>query len=306
VRSSDPSDIRTLSGPSKQLAEGERRSVVASMRAVPRRRIAVSEALRNNWLEIWYQPKVDLERKCLAGAEALARIRHPELGVLPPGNFLPDVDDDNIAELVQHALLATLVDWTMFEEAGFNLHLAVNVPARVLFKLAIPQLVAQFRPNSPSWPGLILEVTEDQIARDRTLAERIVRQLCISGIGLAIDDFGAGYSSFSTLRQLPFAELKIDRSFVTGCASDAGKAAICQTAVDLAHRLGGVAVAPGVESNADLQALTAMGCDFGQGALIAPPMPKARFLGLLRRRMLRPPAPDDANKVAPKPAGRVA
>jgi EAL domain-containing protein (putative c-di-GMP-specific phosphodiesterase class I) len=305
---SDPKEVRSWSGPIKNLAEDERRSLTDSMSAAGRPRIAIAEALRNNWFEIWYQPKIDLRRKCLAGAEALARIRHPQLGVLLPGSFLPDVDEDSIAGLAQHALIATLGDWAIFEEAGFNLHLAINVPVSVLFKLPIPRLVAEYRPKSARWPGLILEVTEDQIVRDIALANEIATQLRVSGITISIDDFGAGYSSLSSLRDLPFSELKIDHSFVTGCATDATNAAICQTAIDLAHRFGSSAVAEGVESAADLQALMVMGCDFGQGVLIAPPMPKERFLELLRQRMNKPrgATPKDAMKVAQKPAGRVA
>ena len=305
---SDSKEVRSWSGPIKELAEDERRSLVDSMSAAARPRIAIAEALRNNWFEIWYQPKIDLKRKCLAGAEALARIRHPQLGVLLPGSFLPDVDEDSIADLAQHALLATLNDWTMFEEAGFNLHLAINVPVSVLLKLPLPRLVAEYRPKSARWPGLIVEVTEDQIVRDITLAKEIAAQLRVSGITIAIDDFGAGYSSFSSLRDLPFAELKIDHSFVMGCSTDATNAAICQTAIDLAHRFGSAAVAEGVEKAADLQALMVMGCDFGQGVLISPPMPKERFLELLRQRLNRPrPAtPRDAMQAAQKTIGRVA
>jgi EAL domain-containing protein (putative c-di-GMP-specific phosphodiesterase class I) len=305
---SDSQDARSRSGAIKDPAEDERGSLADFAGAASRPRISVAEALRNHWFEIWYQPKIDLKRKCLAGAEALARIRHPQLGVLPPGNFLPDVDEEGVAELAQHALLATLFDWSMFEEAGFNLHLAVNVPVSVLFKLPIPRLVAEYRPKSARWPGLILEVTEDQIVRDIAPANEIATQLRVSGISLAIDDFGAGYSSFSCLRELPFAELKIDHSFVTGCATDATNAAICQTAIDLAHRFGGAAVAGGVESTADLQALMVMGCDFGQGPLIAPPMPKERFLDLLRQRLSKPRGvtPREAMKVTQRPTGRVA
>ena len=305
---SDPKDVRSWSGPIRDLAEDERQSLVDSMSGPPRPRIAVAEALRNNWFEIWYQPKIDLKRKCLAGAEALARIRHPELGVLLPGSFLPDVDEGSIADLAQHALLATLADWAVFEEAGFNLHLAINVPVGVLLKLPIAKLVAAHRPKSARWPGLIVEVTEDQIVRDMTLAKDVAAQLRVSGISMAIDDFGAGYSSFSSLRDLPFAELKIDQSFVTGCSTDATNAAICQTAIDLAHRFGSAAVAEGVETTADLQALMVMGCDFGQGVLVAPPMPKERFLDLLRQRMNKPraagktPAPSGD----PRSVGRVA
>jgi EAL domain-containing protein (putative c-di-GMP-specific phosphodiesterase class I) len=205
-------------------------------------------------------------------------------------------------------LWATLRDWSVFEDAGFNLHLAINVPVSVLLKLPIPRLVAEYRPKSTRWPGLILEVTEDQIVRDIALAKEIATQLRVSGITIAIDDFGAGYSSFSSLRDLPFAELKIDHSFVMGCATDATNAAICQTAIDLAHRFGSAAVAEGVETSADLQALMVMGCDFGQGVLIAPPMPKERFLDLLRQRMSkqRPATPGDAMKATQRSVGRVA
>ncbi len=303
---SDPQDARNWSEPINDLAEDERRALIDSMTTETRPRIAIAEALRNNWFEIWYQPKIDLKRKCLAGAEALARIHHPQLGVLLPGSFLPEVDGDGVAELAQHALVATLCDWTMFEEAGFNLHLAINVPVGVLLKLPVAELVNEYRPQSEQWPGLIVEVTEDQIVRDIALANEIAAQLRVSGISIAIDDFGAGYSSLSSLRDLPFAELKIDRSFVRSCATDATNAAICQTAIDLAHRFGSGAVAEGVENQADSQALMVMCCDFGQGVLIAPPMPKEHFLDLLRQRMNKPRAAADARAVGAKPIDRVA
>jgi EAL domain-containing protein (putative c-di-GMP-specific phosphodiesterase class I) len=275
-----------------------------------RPRVSIGEALRNQWFEIWYQPKVDLKRKCLAGAEALARIRHPEHGVLLPGSFLADVDEESIAELGQRTLLAALSDWSVFEDAGFNLQLSINVPVSVLFKLPIAALMLKHRPQSERWPGLIVEVTEDQIVRDIALAREVATQLAVNDIKIAIDDFGAGYSSLSSLRELPFAELKIDRSFVTGCSLDATNAAICQTAIDLAHRFGSDAVAEGVETQTDLQALMVMGCDYGQGALMSPPMPKDRFLELLQKRMTKPSArgasPSEAMQSGGKPIGRVA
>jgi EAL domain-containing protein (putative c-di-GMP-specific phosphodiesterase class I) len=305
---SQPPEARRWSGAIDKLGEDERRSLVDSMTSDARPRIEIDEALANGWCEMWYQPKIDLKRKCLAGAEALARIRHPDYGVLLPGSFLPGVTEGSIARLTEHALIATLTSWTEFEEAGFNLHLAINVPVSVLLKLPIPALVDQHRPASERWPGIILEVTEDQIVRDMKLAQQVAERLRASGIKIAIDDFGAGYSSFSSLRELPFVELKLDSSFVKHCATDATNAAICQTAVDLAHRFGSAAVAEGIENAADLQALMVMGCDFGQGVLIAPPMPQERFLELLRQRVSkgRPAAPAVGDAVAPLPAGRVA
>jgi EAL domain-containing protein (putative c-di-GMP-specific phosphodiesterase class I) len=260
--------------------------------------INVEQALREKWLEIWYQPKIDLKRKCLAGAEALARIHHPNLGVLLPAQFLTGVDDDTLAVLTEHALLTTLYDWNTFNDAGYNLHLAINVPVSALLRLPIPTLVKENRPQDSRWPGLVVEVKEDQIVRDIKLAQEIARQLKVSGVTVSIDDFGGGYSSFASLRELPFAELKIDNTFVKNCATEGINGAICQTAIDLAHRFGSVAVAEGIENMADLQALQVMRCDFGQGVLLAPPMPKERFIALLNQRNNKPRAQDGGNLLA--------
>jgi EAL domain-containing protein (putative c-di-GMP-specific phosphodiesterase class I) len=277
---------RRWSGTIENPNDAERRSAPSVSTGLPR--IEIDEALDQGWFEIWYQPKIDLKRKCLAGAEALARIRHPAFGALAPGGFLPGFTDGSIARLTEFALVATLHDWGEFNDAGFNLHLAINVPVSALYRLPICELVEQHRPASDRWPGIILEVTEDQIVRDMALAQKIAMNLRDNGIKIAIDDFGAGYSSFSSLRELPFVEIKLARGFVMNCAVDATNAAICQTAIDLSHRFGSAAVAEGIESAADLQALMVMGCDFGQGVLIAPPMPKEDFLDLLAQRGNRP------------------
>ena len=296
-------DPRHWSGPLDNMSDDERGWLVDSMRGVSPH-INVEQALREQWLEIWYQPKIDLKRRCLAGAEALARIHHPNLGVLLPGQFLAGVDDDTLALLTEHALLATLYDWTTFDAAGYNFHLAINVPVSALLRLPIPAIVRENRPAAPHWPGLVVEVTEDQIVRDIKLAQEIANQLKVSGVSVAIDDFGGGYSSLASLRELPFAELKIDHTFVKNCATEGTNGAICQTAIDLAHRFGSVAVAEGIENMADLQALQVMRCDFGQGVLLAPPMPKERFIELLNPRNHRPGP--QAPVAGEQPADRVA
>jgi EAL domain-containing protein (putative c-di-GMP-specific phosphodiesterase class I) len=260
-----------------------------------RPRIDIADAVRNDRVELWFEPKIDLKRKCLVGAEARVRIHHPSLGMLPPGSFVPEIAEGGIARLTEHALIATLESWTSFDAAGFNLHLAVNVPMSALIELAIPALIEAHRPPSDRWPGIILEVSEDQIVRDAKRAQRVACELAAGGIRIAIDDFGSGYSSLASLRALPFVELKLDGSFVRGCASDATNAAICQTAVDLAHRFGSAAVAEGIENADDLRALMVMGCDFGQGALIAPSMPQPRFIELLRQRAGAAPPPPSAS-----------
>src|SRR5437763_14272986 len=118
-------------------AEEELRSLVGSMHGAAPPHIDMEEALRNGWFEMWYQPKIDLKRKCLAGAEALARLRHPRFGVLLPGAFLPGVGEGSISRLAEHALVAALHNWSKFDEAGFNLHLAINVPAGVLVSIPL-------------------------------------------------------------------------------------------------------------------------------------------------------------------------
>jgi EAL domain-containing protein (putative c-di-GMP-specific phosphodiesterase class I) len=290
MSSSAPAGEPCESGPIERLGDDVRRSLPDSTAAQSWPRVDLDLALAEGWFEIWYQPKIDLIRKCLAGAEALARIRHPDLGVLLPGSFLPEIAEGSITRLTEHALVATLADWPTFDHAGFNLHLSINVPVNALLTLPLRELVEEHRPSSERWPGLILEVTEDEIVRDLRTANEIVTRSHVSGIQVAIDDFGAGYSSLSSLRELPFAELKIDRRFVRNCATDATNAAICETAIDLAHRFGSAAVAEGIESHVDLQALIAMGCDFGQGAVIGPAMPAEDFVELLLQRVSRPQA----------------
>jgi EAL domain-containing protein (putative c-di-GMP-specific phosphodiesterase class I) len=245
--------------------------------------VRLDDALANDWLEFWYQPIVDIQANTLVGAELLARVRHPEYGVLSPAAFLPSADLDALLLLTERALVKSCLDWQVFAEMGVQLKLAINVPVTVLTALPIPALVREHRPANATWPGLILEVTEDQIISDITLAYEVATQLRLYDVSISIDDFGAGYSSLARLHEMPFCELKIDREFVTNCALDDVKAGICQTIIDLAHRFGKVVVAEGIENGADLRALHRMGCDMCQGYLMGRPMPKDQFLTLLRR-----------------------
>jgi EAL domain-containing protein (putative c-di-GMP-specific phosphodiesterase class I) len=124
-------------------------------------------------------------------------------------------------------------------------------------------------------------VTEDQVIRDIATAHEIATQLRIYNIALAIDDFGRGYSSLARLKELPFAELKLDQSFVGDCGIDPTNAALCSMAVELAHRFGSLAVAEGIEKQSDLVAIAGAGCDIGQGFIFAHAMPKEFLLARL-------------------------
>jgi EAL domain-containing protein (putative c-di-GMP-specific phosphodiesterase class I) len=172
----------------------------------------------------------------------------------------------------------------VLSDIGFNMKFAVNASIASLTDLNLPDLIRQNKPAGANWPGLILEVTEGEVAKDVGLAHEIATQLSIYGISLAIDDFGEGYSSFARLRELPFAELKLDASFVKNCGQDPKNAAICQAVIDLAHSFGAIAVAEGLETAADVQAVQKMGCDLGQGFVFARPMPSDLFTAVLRER----------------------
>ena len=141
-----------------------------------------------------------------------------------------------------------------------------------------------YRSQYDKWPGLIIDVTEEQIVTDLKLASDMTKKLAHLNVRLAIDDFGRGYSSLVRLKELPFAELKLDRAFVTDCGTDKVNAPLCKTVIDLAHNFGSIAVAIGIEKASDAMALVSMGCDYGQGFLLGQPMPEERFISLLRQR----------------------
>ena len=150
--------------------------------------------------------------------------------------------------------------------------------------MKLSALVREHRPHNADWPGLTLEVTESEVVQDVDAVHEMATQLRIYGISLAIDDFGEGHSSFARLRELPFSELKLDRSFVDGCADDATNMGICQAVIDLAHNFGVAAVAEGIEKPSDLKAIQRLGCDTGQGYLFAKPMQKSDLIAMLGQR----------------------
>ena len=245
-------------------------------RAEPR--ATLQEALRHDWLEVWYQPKIDLRSFTICGAEALTRLRHPDHGVLEPAEFLPPAGDPLYKALSFFVVRQSMTDWTAFAENGFPLKLAVNVPASTLHSPGFVDLARQMIPRDPRFPGVIVEVTEDEFVRDPESLREVATQLKLYNAWISIDDFGTAYASLSRLTDLPFIELKLDRSFVSNCASDKLKYALCQTVVDLAHRFGASLCAEGVETAADLLCVTKLGFDSAQGYFLAKPMPSDRLL----------------------------
>jgi len=265
-------------------------------------KITLAEALKNNWVEFWYQPKIDLRRKQLAGAEAFARVCHPEHGILLPGSFMPGADDASVHTLAERALVSALQSGLNLSRFGVNLRIAINVPVKCLITLPVDKIVREHRPSVDDWPGLMIDVTEAQIITELKLANDLSKKFAEHNVRLAIDDFGKGYASLTKLKELPFAEMKLDRSFVVGCGTDKIHAPICKTVIDLAHSFGALAVGIGLEKASDASALVSMGCDLGQGFLFGQPMPEERFTALLKQRVMVRPAAPAAAPAAPAPA----
>ena len=259
-------------------------------------KVTLARALARDWLEVWYQPKVSLQTGSWVGAEALIRARHPEIGVLGPGAFLPGASEDDLLALTERVIAAALRDWHDCAALGMPaLHLAVNVPVSAFVEIPIAQIVREDGPKSDAWPGLILEVTEDQALNDLAIAQEIAGELRGHKCTLAIDDFGAGYSSLGRLRQLPFSELKIDRAYITDCHRDKVKEDMLETIIALARRFGLKTVGEGIETAHESHKLQGLGVAVGQGFLFAKPMPKDDFLAQISavtgKRRVAPPRP---------------
>jgi EAL domain-containing protein (putative c-di-GMP-specific phosphodiesterase class I)/CheY-like chemotaxis protein len=253
-------------------------------------RVGLAEALENDWVEFWYQPKVDMRRKQLAGAEVFARVIHPQHGVLMPGSFMPGADDASLLKLAEMSMVNALTAGISFANHGVALRMAINISIGALAKLPVGDIVREHQPRPDNWPGLIVDLTEEQVVREITLACELAKQLEPFNVRLAIDDFGRAYSSLTKVRDMSFAEMKLDRSFVTDCGTDKVNAPICKTVIDLAHSFGSLAVGIGIEKASELTALVSMGCDLGQGFLLGQPMPKDRFMTLLKQRATVRPA----------------
>jgi EAL domain-containing protein (putative c-di-GMP-specific phosphodiesterase class I)/FixJ family two-component response regulator len=250
--------------------------------------INLEDAIREGWLEVWYQPKINLRSLTISGAEALIRARHPLHGVIAPIDLLPPTGDPLYIPLSSFVLRHTMEDWKLFAKQGYPLKPAINVPASVLGASGFVDEVRRAIPYDESFPGLIIEITEDEVIADPKGIGEVMTQLRLYNTTISIDDFGSAHSSLSRVKDLPFGEIKLDRSFVTGCASDSLKRGLCQTVADLAHRFEASTCAEGIETIDDLRCLVGLGFDSGQGFLFAKPMPRNDFLKSLLSQTFQP------------------
>ena len=246
----------------------------------------VARALADNEFAVHFQPQVELRSGRCCSAEALIRWRHPDGHMVSPEAIVALCEKrDLIMPLTRFTLNTALRHMSVWDTAGIDIAVAVNLSAATLSDPSLPMMVSQ---ALDTWDiparRLTLELTESALIRNQGIALGIMQQLHRLGCRLSIDDFGTGYSPYTYLRQFSFDELKIDQSFVRRINSDSADLRIVQSLVDLAHTFGMHAVAEGVEDEATQASLRTLGCDLVQGWHLSAALPPDAFATWCRAR----------------------
>lgn len=234
----------------------------------------IREAVEQNQLSLFIQPKVDLSTGEAIACEALVRWQHPQKGMVFPDQFIPFAEQTGHIRKISIWMLEHAIQYAMkWQQAGIHLPIAVNLSAVDLMDADLPErLIKLLQTYQVSRELISLEVTESGIMRDPAHARKTLEAISSLGIRIAIDDFGTGHSSLAYLKQLPVNELKIDRSFVMNLEHDRDDGMIVKSTIDLGHNLGLKIVAEGVENLNVWHILQSMGCDYGQGYYMSKPI----------------------------------
>ena len=220
-----------------------------------------------------YQPKVRLDTLEPIGVEALARWNHPERGVISPDSFIPIMEGAGVmARFTPHVIAMAVTQARRWRAIGTNLNIAINVSGACVASLPLDSIIARHCADQRVDPAMLtVEITETAAMGDVIQANACMRRLKAMGVRISIDDFGTGYSSLVQLHRLPFSEIKIDRSFVHGCAVNSEGGIIVRTIINLADSLNLEVVAEGIETETSRDFVQSHGCDIGQGYLFSPP-----------------------------------
>jgi len=241
-------------------------------------------------LVLHYQPKIAVHSGQLIGVEALVRWEHPTRGLLPPGDFISLAEESTLIRRLTTLVLDMALRFCRTSlDQGLHLPVAVNVSARSLFDPDFPAMILDqlTRAGVPA-ELLVIEITEGTVMAYPDVAVQILHKLRDMGVRLSVDDYGTGYSSLSYLKNLPVDELKIDQGFIAKLTSDPDDAVIVASAMRLGHDLGLSVVAEGVEDEATLVALEALGVDIAQGFHLGRPMPENLLLHWIKDRSQAP------------------
>ena len=244
------------------------------------------QAIENDELVVFFQPKVDLRSQKVLGAEALIRWEHPKLGLLPPADFLEVAEKtDLIIDIDKWVFrkVASLI--TQWQHEGIDLEgivFAVNFSARMFYMSDLAEQLKAILDETDCQPSqLILEITERDMMRDFATCVKTIESLRVQGYKIAIDDFGTGYSSLSVLKNLSADYLKLDRSFIQDINSSKLDLEITNAVLKLAQVLGLSVIAEGVETKSHVNTLVNIGCHLAQGYYFSKPLPVNNWLNYL-------------------------
>ncbi len=253
---------------------GNRLALVEDLRA----------AIEHERLVLHYQPQIDLRSGETVAAEALLRWPHPQLGLIPPLEFLPLAEEAGImGPLTRLVLEQALAQCALWRAAGSRLAISVNISSSNLLDPGFLDLVrASLRRHRVPAAALILEITETTIIGDFDACKQVVKDLRGLGVGISIDDFGSGFTSLAYLGSLPVTELKLDRTFIGGVTTNGRErdVTLVRATIELGHALGLLVVAEGIETCATLELLALLGCDRAQGYFTGRPVPAQDFEAL--------------------------
>ncbi|HTY48745.1 MAG TPA: EAL domain-containing response regulator [Steroidobacteraceae bacterium] len=260
-------------------AAGARKAKRAPARAMVIEPEVLSAAIDRDEIKVHYQPQVEMRSGEVHGVEALARWIHPQLGFVPPDQFIPVAEQHGlIHKLTLSVMRQAMVQTAAWNNSGLDLAVAINLSPLLFDRADLLQEISQLQ-QSTALPAnrVVLEVTESSLMRELSVALAVLTRLRLRGFGLSLDDYGTGFSSLQQLARIPFTELKIDRSFVQGAHSREGLQVMLRSTLEMAERLKVHTVAEGVESLDDWKLLQGYGCTLVQGWLFAKAMPAAEF-----------------------------
>lgn len=246
----------------------------------------IDRALQAGEFEAFFQPKVDMRTQQVKGVEAIARWRHPTRGVISPDAFVGRLEtSERIGSFTDRMLDGAAFNCRLWRKEGADATVAVNLSLHVLADEGLVERMLELVRSHGIVPrDVVFEVTESAAASDPGRTLENLSRLRMRGFGLSIDDYGTGYSSMQRLSRVPFTELKIDQSFVKHATTDPASRAVLESSLEMAQKLGIVAVAEGVETRAQWDLLLGLRCPVAQGFYIAKPMDGGEFLEWLRLR----------------------
>ncbi|MGJ7915661.1 EAL domain-containing protein [Massilia sp. LXY-6] len=262
-------------------------SHVMQERAQARRQLTkdLRSAIDERRLDVHYQPIVDLATGALKKAESLVRWTHPQRGTIGPAEFIPLCEETGLivelGEQIFETVVRDVVGWKREHDASLQVGINVSPMQLLAGREACERCFQMARDAALPEHTLVVEVTEGMLLDNNPFVVQQLRQIAEHGMDLSLDDFGTGYSSLSYLKKFKFQFLKIDRSFVMHLEADTTDYALCETIVTMAHKLGMLVIAEGIETPEQLDLLKQAGCDYGQGYLFSKAVPGPTIEGWL-------------------------